>query len=656
MKKDKLDCILIWDVDNYAAALTSKELDIYKSFSKNVVFASEISKTECYNILKDIKNKKILFTVSQYEVSKDCIEELNRISDMSEHNAFVIPKEATLKNIVFAESKITDKIKVPIVLITTKFPSLIAEIEPELDPIIMIKEWIRKCVPCGFNLIEAGRAIVYNKKNKKIENDEKLQILIYDDAMTTDCNGTSIHILGILSGFAQLNNTKYNIDVCTKLDNIISYKLKERYPFNFYTENEIEKKYDILFVPAHSFLITASFLSFIDRHALRIVVWPLDCILFRNNSDIKTNKFRYAYSRISDYVDGLVFLSNDAKSDYNCLFSDCDNLNTIVQKVIYIPTGVKNKKANITLPFDEYLLVMGNTHPHKMISQIIDRFRRLESTNFIIVGTQNDGRIADNIYGYRSGSLREDVMDALFSKCKMLIFPSVYEGFGLPVIEALKYGKDVIAVNRQLNKELESLSPNFKGHIHYYNSYNELDEIIINSRKSADVIPDNSYTITWYDVAKKLVTLFDKVIKKPIQIDRLRCRHKAFDCLQEFTNVTLESRYKTLRAIISADYSKISCDKVIDIYGSGFNGILFYKIAKNFFKIGCFVDTNPTSREEIDIPILSPKNYTLDDNHILVVTPEYDYANIMSVISDSNTVQVGNIIKVSNLCSFLANR
>lgn len=48
---------------------------------------------------------------------------------------------------------------------------------------------------------------------------------------------------------------------------------------------------------------------------------------------------------------------------------------------------------------------------------------------------------------YFAGFLSEEEFAALLASCKALIFPSLYEGFGMPVLEAMAFGKPVLCSN-----------------------------------------------------------------------------------------------------------------------------------------------------------------------------------------------------------------
>jgi glycosyltransferase involved in cell wall biosynthesis len=63
------------------------------------------------------------------------------------------------------------------------------------------------------------------------------------------------------------------------------------------------------------------------------------------------------------------------------------------------------------------------------------------------------------------GIISEEEKTWLYRNCKAFLFPSLYEGFGLPVIEAMRNGAPAIISNSSSLPEIGG------GHAFYFNSY-----------------------------------------------------------------------------------------------------------------------------------------------------------------------------------------
>ncbi len=116
---------------------------------------------------------------------------------------------------------------------------------------------------------------------------------------------------------------------------------------------------------------------------------------------------------------------------------------------------------------DEYLLYIGTLQPRKNLVRLLQAFSnvrpptsnlQLPISNFQLVlaggkGWQYDEILAEvKRLGLEShvlfpGRIAEDDKAALLSGAAALVFPSLYEGFGLPVIEAMQCGTPVICSN-----------------------------------------------------------------------------------------------------------------------------------------------------------------------------------------------------------------
>ena len=125
---------------------------------------------------------------------------------------------------------------------------------------------------------------------------------------------------------------------------------------------------------------------------------------------------------------------------------------------------IKQKMA-ITKPF---ILFVSQWRPHKGLLQAIAAFEILhekyyKSLQFVIAGKPNPDfpEIAEKIQASKHkkdiilpGFVADDDLPALYSAASVFIFPSFYEGFGLPPLEAMACGTPVCASNTSCMPEI----------------------------------------------------------------------------------------------------------------------------------------------------------------------------------------------------------
>jgi len=106
-----------------------------------------------------------------------------------------------------------------------------------------------------------------------------------------------------------------------------------------------------------------------------------------------------------------------------------------------------------------YVLSMGSTRPHKDLPTLIDAFAmvapRHPALRLVLVGTEVPGYVDDVLSGRPmmaervlwSGPVTDDELRALYAGATAFAFPSLYEGFGLPPLEAMALGAPVVVAN-----------------------------------------------------------------------------------------------------------------------------------------------------------------------------------------------------------------
>lgn len=106
----------------------------------------------------------------------------------------------------------------------------------------------------------------------------------------------------------------------------------------------------------------------------------------------------------------------------------------------------------------EYILFVGTLQPRKNIERLIEAFSKLKARNTQLVIVGKKGWLYESIleapkkFGIvHEVKFLEFVDDSdlpfLYKYATMFVLPSLYEGFGLPVVEAMKYGTPVITSN-----------------------------------------------------------------------------------------------------------------------------------------------------------------------------------------------------------------
>jgi len=125
----------------------------------------------------------------------------------------------------------------------------------------------------------------------------------------------------------------------------------------------------------------------------------------------------------------------------------------------------ENVRKKYTLP-EKFLLYIGTLQPRKNIPVAIEALKDLDMP-LVLVGNQKatnfDKKIDDSIGKYNlqksvifPGWIDEEDKSALLQMATCFIFPSLYEGFGIPVIEAMAAGTPVICADIPVLHEIGS--------------------------------------------------------------------------------------------------------------------------------------------------------------------------------------------------------
>lgn len=122
-----------------------------------------------------------------------------------------------------------------------------------------------------------------------------------------------------------------------------------------------------------------------------------------------------------------------------------------------LPINYLKKKFSLANP---YILSVGKLEPRKNINNLISAFLELNLTqlDLVIVGPKgwDNSNYPVNKNVRFLGYVSEIELAALFKQSLFFIFPSLWEGFGYPLVEAMKLGVPTAASNTSSLKEIGS--------------------------------------------------------------------------------------------------------------------------------------------------------------------------------------------------------
>jgi glycosyltransferase involved in cell wall biosynthesis len=193
---------------------------------------------------------------------------------------------------------------------------------------------------------------------------------------------------------------------------------------------------------------------------------------------------------------------------------------------IYLGTNLDNISIGDKEVKTPYILYPANAYPHKNHDQLIEAFEKYKSTypeikgNLILSGNPTPSLLqriaksnASEFISHKGFVTQADLLE-LYQGCKALFFPSLFEGFGIPIVEAMKYKKPIFCSDLPVFRELVGDAPN------YFNP-NSIEEMTHNIK----LIFDNKTPLTvnlevyqliikklsWGECAKNTITLLKKV-------------------------------------------------------------------------------------------------------------------------------------------------
>lgn len=216
----------------------------------------------------------------------------------------------------------------------------------------------------------------------------------------------------------------------------------------------LNRSINVFFTPAHYAPRAIQQPSVVTIHDLSYFYYPED-FLKRDLYKLK-NWTEYSIQN----AERLIAVSETTKKDVMKFYDIPSERINVIHNGFEKPTT----HATISLPHDlethPYILAVGTLQPRKNIATIIQAFaifrKHYRTHKLVIIG--KTGWLYDDLFTLASkldlldyvifaGYVSDDELAAYYKKAFCYVTASLYEGFGIPVLEAMSYGCPVLASN-----------------------------------------------------------------------------------------------------------------------------------------------------------------------------------------------------------------
>lgn len=300
------------------------------------------------------------------------------------------------------------------------------------------------------------------------------------------------------------------------------FKVKDYNSLSRYPLFRIRKKYNLWhslnqntkIEPSHDqpYLLTVHNISYIIDH-----------------TDYTSKKNHIRFQEKLNRSQAITYISNYAKESTHQFF----DVPKVDEYVVYngnpiLEINLEDNYMPELKVKDPFLFSIGEFTDRKNFQSLIPMMHELKDFNLIIAGkknTENGEKVQQLIAKYKlndrvflAGKISELDKQYYYKHCSSFVFPSLREGFGLPVIEAMKFGKPVfISDNTSL--------PEIGGqHAFYWNNYDpsEMAKILeqgmdtFHNNKAAyeSAYIKRAESFNWSSSAKAYIDIYHSLLNK----------------------------------------------------------------------------------------------------------------------------------------------
>lgn len=233
-------------------------------------------------------------------------------------------------------------------------------------------------------------------------------------------------------------------------------------------------------------------------------------------------------------ADSIVAISDFTKQE---LLKYIDQLSPESIKIIYNGIDIKvypNAKKPYFVDDRKFLLCLGVIRAKKNQKVLIDFIEKLDNETVLILAGNKEGNYAKEIENeikakglqnriIMPGEVSEEDKYWLYDNSFAVLFPSLFEGMGMPPIEAMRFGKPVFA------SKASSIPEICKEYAFYWNNFNaeemvklfkEKVELYYSDKVFSERAEKFSLNYNWRSNVNQYLSLFEQVLNEHPVVSR----------------------------------------------------------------------------------------------------------------------------------------
>lgn len=179
-------------------------------------------------------------------------------------------------------------------------------------------------------------------------------------------------------------------------------------------------------------------------------------------------------------------------------------------------------KLKLDRPF---ALFVGTQEPRKNLSRLVEAWEPLASEiDLVIAGAEGWGGkpLSQSSQGHLRfvGRVSDSELAALYSNATVFVFPSLYEGFGLPILEAFYFGTPVVTSNLSSMPEVAGNAAELVNPLEVESIRSGMTSVLAETDAARDIRQQRmivrQHAFSWESVAQQTLEAYHQAVESKI--------------------------------------------------------------------------------------------------------------------------------------------